>query len=170
MNQLVAAIATAISCTEASHLDNTNGVFDTYSFDQVKFKTRTNCSLDKYPEVSRTTTTFDYREITRMPVLLFQIRSWLDTDAAQFTQTPILVANDGMSRIELFKDGMLIDTVHVYRYKREELNELLVEMGQPRDLTQSWEKINAAQSFDKMLNNWGAYNEIIKDPEDKKAE
>ena len=40
-----------------------------------------------------------------------------------------------MSRIELFKDGMLIDTVHVYRYKREELNELLVEMGQPRDLT-----------------------------------
>ena len=58
-----------------------------------------------------------------------QIRTWLDTDAAQFTQTPILVANDGMSRLELFKEGVLIDTVHVFRYTREQLNELLAEMG-----------------------------------------
>ena len=44
----------ALACIEvsASHLDNKNGIFDTYSFDQVKFKSRTNCSLDKYPEVS----------------------------------------------------------------------------------------------------------------------
>ena len=35
-----------------SHLDNTDGRFDTFDFDSVKFKTRTNCSLDKYPEVS----------------------------------------------------------------------------------------------------------------------
>ena len=40
------------SLSSASHLDNTNGIFDSYSFDNVKFKTRTNCSLDKYPEVS----------------------------------------------------------------------------------------------------------------------
>mmetsp|Transcript_11262 Transcript_11262/g.14216 ORF Transcript_11262/g.14216 Transcript_11262/m.14216 type:complete len:146 (+) Transcript_11262:105-542(+) len=139
ISNLVAALATAFACVEASHLDNTNGVFDSFSFDEVKFKTRTNCSLDKYPE----------------------IRSWLDSDAAQFTQTPILVASDGMSRLELFKEGVLIDTVHVYRYSKEQLNNLLVEMGQPRDKSMTWEKINAMQSFDRMLNNWGAYSEII---------
>ena len=48
--------ALALACIEASHLDNVNGVFDNFSFDQVKFKTRTNCSLDKYPEVSHSTT------------------------------------------------------------------------------------------------------------------
>ena len=36
----------------ASHLDDTNGIFSNFKFDQVKFKTQTNCSLDKYPEVS----------------------------------------------------------------------------------------------------------------------
>ena len=51
----IAAMSVAISLGSASHLDNTNGAFDNYSFDSVKFKTRTNCSLDKYPEVSDTT-------------------------------------------------------------------------------------------------------------------
>ena len=69
INQLVAAVATAFTCAEASHLDNTNGIFDTYSFDQVKFKTRTNCSLDKYPEVS-SNHIHHYRELTRMSVSL----------------------------------------------------------------------------------------------------
>ena len=35
----------------ASHLDDTNGLFSNFKFDVVKFKTQTNCSLDKYPEV-----------------------------------------------------------------------------------------------------------------------
>ena len=66
----------------------------------------------------------------------------MDTDAAQFTRTPILVASEGMSRLELFKEEQLIDTINVHRYKREELNELLEEMGQYRDKEMSWEKIN----------------------------
>ena len=70
-----------------------------------------------------------------------QIRAWLDGDAAQFTQTPILVASEGMSRLELFKEGVLVDTVHVHRYTGEQLNDLLAEMGQPRDSSMSWEKI-----------------------------
>ena len=52
ITKLAIAVATAFTCAEASHLDNINGVFDSYSFDEVKFKTRTNCSLDKFPEVS----------------------------------------------------------------------------------------------------------------------
>ena len=38
-------------------------------------------------------------------------------------------------------------------------------MGQPRDESLSWEKLNAAKAFDSMLNNWDAYNEIIKEEE-----
>ena len=75
-----------------------------------------------------------------------------------------------MSRLELYKDGVLIDTVNVYRYKREELNELMEEMGQPRDKTMTWEKLNARTSFDNMLSNWGAYNEITKSDEERAAE
>ena len=75
-----------------------------------------------------------------------------------------------MARLELFKEGVLIDTVHVYRYTREQLNELLVEMGQPRDINMSWDKINAMNKFDSMVNNWGAYKDIIKTPEQKAAE
>ena len=45
--------ALALGVAQASHLDNNNGIFDSFSFDKVIFKTRTNCSLDKYPEVSK---------------------------------------------------------------------------------------------------------------------
>ena len=38
--------------TSASHLDDTNGILSNFSYDGVKFKTQTNCSLDKYPAVS----------------------------------------------------------------------------------------------------------------------
>ena len=65
-----------------------------------------------------------------------------------------------MSRLELFENGELVDTVHVHRYKREQLNELMEEMGQYRDRTMTWEKINAQTKFDNMVNNWQAYSAI----------
>ena len=75
-----------------------------------------------------------------------------------------------MSRLELFDSGELVDTVHVHRYSREELNELLEEMGQVRDKELSWAKINAMNDFDNMLNNWGAYHEITISDEERDAE
>ena len=83
---------------------------------------------------------------------------------------PILVASDGMSRLELFDNGELVDTVHVHRYAREELNELLEEMGQVRDKSLSWESINKMKNFDSMLNNWGAYHEITITDAEREAE
>ena len=75
-----------------------------------------------------------------------------------------------MSRLELFDKGELIDTVNVHRYSREELNELLEEMGQYRDETMTWDKINAAKNLDSMLNNWSAYHDITISPEERQAE
>ena len=74
-----------------------------------------------------------------------------------------------MSRLELFQNGELIDTVNVHRYTREELNELMEEMGQYRDKTMTWEKINARKNFDNMLNNWDAFQEITETPEQRTA-
>ena len=51
-SKITAFALALVGAASASHLDNTDGVFDNFEFDLVKFKTQTNCSLDKYPEVS----------------------------------------------------------------------------------------------------------------------
>ena len=61
---VLAALVGAASVAHASHLDNIGGIFDTFKFDTVKFKTRTNCSLDKYPEVSFSNNSESIRNIT----------------------------------------------------------------------------------------------------------
>ena len=53
MKSLLAIVAfSGVSSVKASHLDNENGVFNTFKYDSIKFKTQTNCQLDTYPEVS----------------------------------------------------------------------------------------------------------------------
>ena len=81
---------------------------------------------------------------------------------------PILVTSEGQARLELFNEGAHIDTVHIYRYSKDELNELLEEMGQERDLERSWDKIKSMQKFDSMVNNYNSYKDIA-DKSDEKA-
>ena len=50
MKSLIAA--TFVSLATCTHLDNTNNVFTDFSYDEVRFKTQTNCQLDTYPEVT----------------------------------------------------------------------------------------------------------------------
>ena len=72
-----------------------------------------------------------------------------------------------MPRIELFNEKVLIDSIPVSNYSREELNELLEEMGQPRNPEMTWEKINAAEKLAEAFatNNFSMYNEILKKEE-----
>ena len=53
----------------------------------------------------------------------------MDGQAAQFPKTEILVASEGLPRIEFFKEKVLIDTMMVHRFSAEALTDLLVEMG-----------------------------------------
>ena len=53
------------------------------------------------------------------------MRIFLDEYAAQFYQTPVLVASDGLPRLELYQDGFMIDTIAAYRFKATALVELL---------------------------------------------
>jgi hypothetical protein len=47
------ALATLmVAGTNASHLDDTDGFLSGFKWDNAKFKTKTDCSLDKYTSVS----------------------------------------------------------------------------------------------------------------------
>ena len=46
------ALATLAALGSASHLDDNNNILSDFSFDTVKFKTKTDCQLDKYTSVS----------------------------------------------------------------------------------------------------------------------
>ena len=48
----IALLSLLLAGTSASHLDDTDGILTNFSFDTVKFKTKTDCSLDKYTSVS----------------------------------------------------------------------------------------------------------------------
>ena len=59
------------------------------------------------------------------------------------------------------------------RFNRDEMNELLEELGQPRNKELSWEKIKAEQKLAEAFatNNFGAYASILeKEAEDKRQE
>ena len=75
----------------------------------------------------------------------------MDGNAAQFPNTPILVASEGLPRIEFMKDEILIDTMMVHKFSADAITDLLVEMNQVRDQSRSWEALQAeaelAQAF-----------------------
>ena len=70
------------------------------------------------------------------------------------------MTSEGVPRFELFDDGVLVDSVNVQRFSNDEVNELLLEMGQKRDETLSWDSLKSASKFDKMVNNWDQYKEF----------
>ena len=56
----------------------------------------------------------------------------------------VLVASDGLPRVELFKGSTLVDTIHVFRYTVDELNNLLErDLGIRRNRTRTWKSIKA---------------------------
>lgn len=73
-----------------------------------------------------------------------QIRDFLDGDAANYENVQVLVASDGLPRIELFHGSKLVDTIHVFRYTVDELNNLLErDLGQTRNRQRTWQSIRA---------------------------
>ena len=71
----------------------------------------------------------------------------MDDQAAQFPTTQILVASEGLPRLEFVKDGAVIDTMHVHKFSADGLTEVLEEMGQVRDTSRSWEGLQAEQEL-----------------------
>ena len=55
----------------------------------------------------------------------------------------MLVASEGLPRIEFFRDEKLIDTMHVHKFSADGLTDLFVELGQKRDSSRTWERLRA---------------------------
>ena len=47
----------------------------------------------------------------------------------------------------------MIDTIHVHRYSVEAINDLMEELGQPRDKSRSWKSIEAEKELYDAFNN-----------------
>lgn len=68
----------------------------------------------------------------------------MDGDAPNYETLQVLVASDGLPRVELFKGQTLVDTIHVFRYSVEEMNKLLEhDLKLPRNKTRTWKSIRA---------------------------
>ena len=63
------------------------------------------------------------------------------------------MASDGLPRLELFKGETLVDTVQVHRFSAAAITDLLVDMGQERDMSRSWESLKAEKELFKAFND-----------------
>ena len=67
------------------------------------------------------------------------MRDFLDNHSANYANMQVLVASDGLPRLELFKGEKMVDVIHVHRYNAEQLNLLLErDLGQTRDRERTW--------------------------------
>ena len=49
--------------------------------------------------------------------------------------------------MEFYKEGVMIDTMLAHRFTAEGLAQLLVEMGQERDESRTWDGVKAEQEL-----------------------
>ena len=63
------------------------------------------------------------------------------------------MANDGLPRIELFKEDQLIDTIRLHRHSAEAITNLFIDLGQHRDEKRTWEGVKAEQELYKAFHD-----------------
>ena len=99
MKYLAFAIASIVS---ASHLDDLESIRN-FKFDHVSFKTKKDCALDSYPE----------------------IKQFLEVESAHYPEMSTLVASEGQSRLDLYNEGKVVDTIHIYKWDIQAIRDLL---------------------------------------------
>ena len=139
---LFAAIA------QASHLEDLKAI-DALKWDNVKFKTKKDCSLDAHPAVSE-----------KFDVYLFQMRTLLEEESAHYPKLETLISGDGVSRIELFNEGKLVDTINIYRWEMPEIRILLEELGLKRDESITWKTKKAEAELASAFMNPGKKGDL----------
>mgnify|MGYP006923641980 CR=1 FL=1 len=61
----------------------------------------------------------------------------------------MLVASDGLPRLELFKGKEMVDTIQVHRHSVEGIEHLLEsQLNQARDLKRNYKDLNAGDKLD----------------------
>ena len=119
LNKLV-SIAAMMAVTSASHFDDLEAI-EGFKWDHVAFLTKKDCALDKYPD----------------------IRHFLEVESAHYKDLDVRVASDGMSRVQLYRTGKHVDTIHVYKYNIAEVRNLMADLGLERDEKLTWKTRDA---------------------------
>ena len=119
LNKLV-SIAAMMAVTSASHFDNLEEI-ENFKWDHVSFLTKKDCALDNYPD----------------------IRHFLEVESAHYKDLDVRVASDGMSRVQLYRTGKHVDTIHVYKYNIAEIRNLMADLGLARDEKLTWKTRDA---------------------------
>ena len=68
------------------------------------------------------------------------MRQFLEVESAHYPEMDTLVASEGQSRLDLYLDGKVVDTIHIYRWTMAEVRELLADLGLKRDESITYEK------------------------------
>tara|TARA_B110000285_G_C14728972_1_gene425582 strand:+ start:98 stop:517 length:420 start_codon:yes stop_codon:yes gene_type:complete len=129
LKQLV-SIAAIMAVSSASHFDDLDAI-ENFSWDHVSFLTKKDCALDNYPD----------------------IRQFLEVESAHYRDLDVRVASDGMSRMQLYKTGKHVDTIHVYKYNLAEIRNLLEDLGLSRDEKLTWKTRDAEREMAEAFNN-----------------
>ena len=143
---MVAAVAAAEgeeSQEKQTHLDNL-GELSSLDVDHVIFKTKKDCALDNYPEVS-------IEDI--LDFVSIQIKHFLEVDSAHYPELDVRVASEGQARVDLYTKGQKIDTVHIYKWDIEEIRRLMSDLGLERDESLTWEKRWGKDKLNQYLNS-----------------
>merc|ERR1712166_303777 len=129
LNKLVSIVA-MMAVTSASHFDNLEEI-ENFKWDHVAFLTKKDCALDNYPD----------------------IRKFLEVESAHYKDLDVRVASDGMSRIQLYNKGKIVDTIHIYKYNLDEVRNLLADLGMQRDEKLTWKTRDAEREMAEAFNN-----------------
>ena len=71
-----------------------------------------------------------------------------------------MISGDGVSRLELFNEGKLVDTINIYRWEMPEIRILLSELGLERDESITWETKRAEAKLEAAFMNPGKKGDL----------
>ena len=57
----------------------------------------------------------------------------MEVESAHYPEMDTLVASEGQSRLDLYFEGKVVDTIHIYRWTMAEVRDLLASLGLKRD-------------------------------------
>ena len=88
------------------------------------------------------------------------MRQLLEVESAHYPELKPMISGDGVSRIELFNEGKLVDTINIYRWEMPEVRILLEELGLKRDESITWEQKKAEAKLEQAFMNPGKKGDL----------
>ena len=83
------------------------------------------------------------------------MRVFLEQESPKYKGLEVLVASEGQSRIDLYNEGKVVDTIHIYRWDIEEVLKLMKDLGLEREESQNWDRKKAESKLENAFASGG---------------